>query len=42
MKTITVAVLCLAIFFSGNCHANELNRGQIIDNLDQKSENYYW
>ena len=36
MKTITVAVLCLAIFFSVNCFAKDLNRGQIIDNLDQK------
>jgi hypothetical protein len=36
MKTITVAVLCLAIFIAGNCQANELNRGQIIHSIDQK------
>jgi hypothetical protein len=36
MKTITFVVLCLAIFFSVNCLAKDLNRGQIIDNLEQK------
>jgi hypothetical protein len=36
MKTITVTVLCLAIFFSVNCLGKDLNRGQIIGNLDQK------
>jgi hypothetical protein len=36
MKTITVAVLFLAIFLSVNCIAKDLNRGQIIGNLDQK------
>jgi hypothetical protein len=36
MKTITVAVLCFAIFFSVNCFAKDLNRGQITGNLDQK------
>ena len=38
MKTITIAVLCLAIFISGNCQANELNRGQIINSIDQKGK----
>jgi len=38
MKTITIAVLCLAIFISGNCQANELNRGQIINSIDQKNK----
>lgn len=36
MKTITVAVLFLTIFLSVNCIAKDLNRGQIIGNLDQK------
>jgi hypothetical protein len=36
MKTITITVLCLAIFFSVNCFAKDLNQGQIIGNLDQK------
>ena len=36
MKTITIVVLCLTIFFSVNCLAKDLNRGRIIDNLDQK------
>jgi hypothetical protein len=36
MKTISVAILCLTIFFSVNCHAKDMNRGQIIGNLDQK------
>jgi hypothetical protein len=36
MKTITIAVLCLAIFFSVNCLAKDLNQGLIIGNLDQK------
>jgi hypothetical protein len=36
MKTITVVFLCLAIFFSVNCLAKELERGLIIDNLDHK------
>lgn len=36
MKTITVAALCLTIFLSANCLAKDLNRGQIIGNLDQK------
>jgi len=36
MKTITVAVLCIAIFFSVNSFGKDLNRGQIIGNLDQK------
>jgi hypothetical protein len=36
MKTITVAVLCLAIFFSVNCLAKDLEIGQIIDNFDHK------
>ena len=36
MKTISVAILCLTILFSANCFAKDLNRGQIIGNLDQK------
>jgi hypothetical protein len=36
MKTITVVFLCLAILFSVDCLAKELDRGQIIDNLDHK------
>lgn len=36
MKKITLAVLCFAILFSVNCYAKDLNRGQIIGNLDQK------
>jgi len=36
MKTITVLISCLAIFFSANCLAKDLNQGQIIGNLDDK------
>jgi hypothetical protein len=36
MKTINVAVLCITILFSINCHAKDLTSGQIIDNLDHK------
>jgi hypothetical protein len=36
MKTISVAILCITILFSLSCFAKDLNRGQIIGNLDQK------
>lgn len=38
MKTIYVVVLCLAVLFSINCLAKDLNQGQIIGNLDQKEK----
>ncbi len=36
MKTTTVLILCLAICFSTNCLAKDMNRGQIVGNLDEK------